>query len=159
DPASAAQPEPPAPAAAPEPAPQGNPLIPRFRLGLETKLNFRDSEHSRFVVPFKFPPIQLPVGQTHGFEETVNPGSHFEVSNATLLGDAVWSPTLKAHAKIDFINLYYRNPTSSGDKVALTEMWVRFGRATAPATLPPGSGLYLLAGKFPHFERQNDRHL
>src|ERR1700730_11952502 len=36
--APAAEPAPPASAAA-EPAPPGNPLIPRLRLGLETKLN------------------------------------------------------------------------------------------------------------------------
>jgi hypothetical protein len=158
EPPPAAQPAAPAAAAA-EPAPPGNPLIPRLRLGLETKLNYRNSQHSRFAVPFNFPPDQLPVGQTRGFEETVNPGSHFEISNVTLLGDAVWSPSLAAHAKIDFINLYYRNPTSSDRKFSLTEMWIRCGRATPPATLPPGSGLYLLLGKFPKFERQNDRHL
>jgi hypothetical protein len=150
------------PAAAAEAPPSGNPLIPRLKLGLETKWNFRHSPDARFVVPYKFPPDQLPVGQTRGFEETVNPGSHFEISNVTLLGDAVWSDSLKAHAKIDFINLYYRNPTSSDRKFSLTEMWIRFGRETQPATLPPpqsSTGLYLKIGKFAKFERQNDRHL
>ncbi len=58
-----------------------------FRFGLEARANYRDSEENRFQVPFPFEPPMLPVGQTHGFEETVNAGSHFEVSNVALFGD------------------------------------------------------------------------
>nr|MDP9121602.1 hypothetical protein [Acidobacteriota bacterium] len=131
----------------------------RFRLGLEAKVNFRHSDDNRFPVPFPFQPSQLPVGETHAYEQTVNAGSHFEVSMVTLLGDAIWSEGLSAHTKIDLINLYYRNPTSTDQKYAVSEMWVRFGRRTAPAALPRRAGVYLEAGKFPKFERQNDRHL
>lgn len=148
------------PAAAPmapkSAAPEGKP---RFRLGIEAKVNFRASQDNRFPVPFPFTPDQLPPGQTRAFEETVNAGSRLEVSILTLLADGAWGPALKAHAKLDLLNLYYRNPTSTARKYDLTELWVRIGRRTQPALLADGSGLYLELGKFPKFERQNDRHL
>lgn len=137
------------------PAPAGF----RFKLGFEGKLNYRVSPDARFPVPFKFSPDQLPVGQTRAFEETVNPGRHLEVSNLTLLADASWTDRFKAHLKLDVLNLYYRNPTSTDHKYEVTELWLRAGRETPPATLAPAAGLYLKLGKFAKFERQNDRHL
>lgn len=155
----------PAARAAQEPAEEAPPaeetasLRPRLSFGLEAKANFRDSEENRFPVSFPFTPDQLPVGQKQGFEETVNPGSHFELSNVTLLVDAVWGDGLAAHGKVDFIDLYDRNPTSSDKKVDVDEAWIRFGIEPDPATLPARGGVYLKVGKFPKFERQDDRHL
>lgn len=134
-------------------------LRPRLDFGLEAKANFRNSEGNRFPVRFPFRPEQLPPGQTQGFEETVNEGSHFEASTVTLFVDAVWGDGLAAHGKIDFIDLYDRNPTSTDTKVDVDEAWIRFGVETDPATLAPRSGVYLKVGKFPKFERQDDRHL
>jgi hypothetical protein len=131
----------------------------RYKVGVEAKFNLRVSPDARFAVPFQFRPDELPVGQTRGFEETVNPGTHFEVSILTLLADAAWGGLAKAHAKIDLINLYYRNPTSTGRKVEVTELWLRAGREGAPARLAERGDLYLKVGKFPKLERQNDRHL
>ena len=54
-----------------EEAPAG--LKPRLDWGLEAKANFRHSEDNRFPVPFPFDPSMPPVGQTQGFEQTVNP--------------------------------------------------------------------------------------
>lgn len=134
-------------------------LRPRLSFGLEAKANFRESDENRFVVPFDFPPSFLPVGQTRGFEETVNAGSHFEVSAVTLLLDANWGDGLAGHGKIDFIDLYDRNPTSSDKKVDVDEAWIRFGIDPDPATLAPRWGAYLKIGKMPKLERQDDRHL
>lgn len=134
-------------------------LRPRLRFGLEAKAHFRDSDQNRFRVPFRFPPEFLPVGQTEGFEETVNAGSHFEVSTVTLLVDAEWGDGLAAHGKIDFIDLYDRNPTSTDKKVDVDEAWIRFGIEPEPAALAPRTGVYLKIGKLPKFERQDDRHL
>jgi hypothetical protein len=143
-----------------EPAPAAGALAGfHYKIGFEAKVNYRVSPDARFAVPFRFRPDQLPVGATHAYEETVNPGSHFEVSNLTLLADGAWADLVKAHLKLDVINLYYRNPTSTDRKYEVTELWLRAGRETAPAALPPGSGAYLKAGKFAKFERQNDRHL
>ncbi|HEX9944809.1 MAG TPA: hypothetical protein VGG03_22600 [Thermoanaerobaculia bacterium] len=134
-------------------------LRPRLDLGLEARASFRHSEANRFPVPFPFRPDQLPPGQTRAFEETVNPGSHFELAAVTLLVDAVWGDGLAAHGKVDFIDLYDRNPTSTDKKVDVDEAWVRFGVEPDAATLAPRSGIYLKIGKFPKFERQDDRHL
>lgn len=142
-----------------ESAEEATGLRPKLDFGLEVKANFRDSEENRFAVPFPFPPSFLPPGQTQGFEETVNEGSHFELSNVTLLVDAVWGDGLAAHGKVDFIDLYDRNPTSTDRKVDIDEAWIRFGVEPEPATLAPRTGVYLKIGKFPKFERQNDRHL
>jgi hypothetical protein len=129
---------------------------PRLHFGLEAKTNFRHSEDNRFLVPFDFDPGP---GVVRGFEETVNAGSHFEVSAITLLVDADWGDGLAAHGKFDFIDLYERNPTSTDKKMDVDEAWIRFGIEPEPATLAPRSGVYLKVGKFPHFERQDDRHL
>jgi hypothetical protein len=131
----------------------------RYKLGVEAKVNLRVSPDARFAVPFRFLPDQLPVGQTRGFEETVEPGTHFEASMLTLFGDASWGSLARAHAKVDLVNLYYRNPTSTGQKYELTELWLRLGREGAPARLAAAGDLYLELGKFAKFERQNDRHL
>src|ERR1700739_120810 len=47
-----------------------------FRTKLELRANYRDSEEAKFPLKFPFPPIQLPVGQTVAFEQTVDPGQH-----------------------------------------------------------------------------------
>jgi hypothetical protein len=125
---------------------------PKLDFGLEAKVNYRNSEENAFRVPFF--PDNLPV-----FEETVNEGSHIEISTVTLLLDATWGDGLVAHGKIDFIDLYDRNPTSSDKKTDVDEAWVRFGIEPEPAILAPRSGAYLKIGKMPKFERQDDRHL
>jgi hypothetical protein len=134
-------------------------LKPKLEFGFEAKAHYRDSDLNRFAVPFIFPETFLPRGQTQGFEETVNAGSHLEVSTVTLLVDATWGDGLAAHGKIDFIDLYDRNPTSSDKKTDVDEAWLRFGIEPEPATLAPRWGAYLKIGKFPKFERQDDRHL
>lgn len=129
---------------------------PKLDFGLEAKVNYRDSDLNRFRVPFfedddpKTPSV---------FEETVNQGSHVEISTVTLLVDATWGDGLTAHGKIDFIDLYDRNPTSSDRKTDVDEAWVRFGIEPEPAILAPRSGAYLKIGKMPKLERQDDRHL
>jgi hypothetical protein len=132
---------------------------PRLDFGLEAKAHYRDSDLNRFPVRFPFRPEQLPVGQAQGFEETVNAGSHFEVSTVSLFVNASWGEGLTGRAKIDFIDLHDRNPTSGDRTVDVDEAWIRFGREAEPATLADRGGLYLKIGKIPKFERQDDRHL
>jgi hypothetical protein len=146
-------------AAAPVEPPPAAPAGLHYQLGAEAKLNFRVSHDARFPVPFPFTPDQLPVGQTHAYEETVDPGSHLEVSNLTLLADAGWSDLVAAHAKLDFLNLYYRNPTSTDRRYEITELWLRLGREPRPASAVTVGGAFLKLGKLAKFERQNDRHL
>ncbi len=142
---------------APDAAAAGEARELRVDWGFEAKAHYRDSESLRFPSPFPFPPEFLPPGARQGFLETVNEGQHFEVSVLTLFADVAWGGNLAAHAKVDLIDLYDRNPTSSDKKVDVDELWIRFGRD--PEAVAEGFGAYARIGKFAHFERQNDRHL
>ncbi len=130
----------------------------RLTWGVEAKTHFRDSEaeSAAFVFPSDAPSDlagrALPI-------ETVDPGSSFEVSLLSLLFTAEWADTVTAHAKVDVIDLYERNPTSGDREVDVDELWLRFGRETEPAVIPERPGYYVKIGKFAHFERQDDRHL
>jgi hypothetical protein len=125
--------------------------------GLEAKGHYRDSSELRFLSPFPFPPSFLPVGEMRGALETVDAGDHFELSAVTLFAGARWGDGAEARLKVDAVDRYDRNPTSSDREWDVDELWIRFGHD--PATLPERFGLYAKLGKFAHFERQNDRHL
>jgi hypothetical protein len=127
--------------------------------GLEAKAHYRSSDSNRFPVPFSFDDPRLPPVAGPVFLETASPGDHLELSAVTLFADAAWGSAVAAHAKIDLVDLYDRNPTSGDRQVDVDEAWLRFGRETAPAALPAGSGAYLKVGKLPKLERQDDRHL
>ena len=155
--AGAAAQEGPAEGGQPAAAAEEGPTRPRLSFGLEAKAHLRDSDSNRF--PVRFPPeAMLPPG-FQGFLETVDDGSHLELSVVTLFADAHWGESLAAHLKVDFIDLYDRNPTSEDHRVDVDEAWLRFGRAWEPAAVSERAGAYLKVGKMPHFERQNDRHL
>jgi hypothetical protein len=146
----------------PPPAAEAGSRDRRIELGVEVKANYRSSDSNRFPVPFPFDDPRLPPGPARRFLETVNEGEHLEISVVTLFADASWGEGLAAHAKVDLIDLYDRNPTSGDRQVDVDEAWVRFGRETPPATLAPAGravGAYLKVGKMPKLERQDDRHL
>lgn len=128
-----------------------------FEWGLEVKGHYRDSSLLRFASPFPFPPDFLPPGAAQAFLETVEAGEHVELSVVTLAATARWGESVAARAKVDVVDRYDRNPTSSDRDVDLDELWIRFGHD--PETLPDRFGAYAKLGKFAHFERQNDRHL
>lgn len=129
---------------------------PRYRLGLEVKTHYRDSDDDvRIASPFPFAEFGLP----QGFMETVEGGSHVEVSVVTVEGLARWREDLEARVKVDFIDRYDRNPTSEDRDIDVDEAWLRFGREAEPAEVPERRGWYAKLGKFGKFERQDDRHL
>jgi hypothetical protein len=128
-----------------------------FDWSFEAKGHYRDSSALRFASPFPFPPDFLPPGATRIFLETVDAGEHVELSAVTLFAGARWGEGVEARLKLDAVDRYDRNPTSSDREWDVDELWVRFGHD--PATSPDRLGLYAKLGKFPHFERQNDRHL
>jgi len=128
-----------------------------WRLDIHT--NYRDSNDERFQLRFPFGPDNLPVGQEFGFMETVDAGSHFEASLVSLVLDLEHGDTFAARVKVDAIDLYERNPTSTDRKVDLDEAWVRFGEKPDRLRLPSGTSFFLLAGKAPKMERQPVRLL
>jgi hypothetical protein len=124
----------------------------RLRFSLEGKAHYRDSERNRFAVPFSIGGRQLAM-------ETVNPGSHLELSTATLYVDAEWGEHLTGRLKLDLVDLYDRNPTSTDRSIDVDEAWLRFGRETPPGAPAAAPGGYLKIGKLGKMERQDDRHL
>ena len=133
---------------------------PTYRFGFEIKGHMRDSDAARFPSPFPFGDDMIPPGQEMVFLETVDAGSHTELSVVTLWLEARWRPWLSAKLKLDLVDRYDRNPTSSDHEYDLDEAWLRFGWETDPGRLPEkGWNPYLKIGELPKFERQDDRHL
>lgn len=124
---------------------------------LELKTHYRSSDAQRLPNPFPFPSDFLPPGQSRAFLETVDPGKALELSTGTLVVEADLGQAIAGRLKVDFIDLYDRNPTSSDYSVDVDEAWIRFGRD--PDELGKQFAAYLKIGKFGAFERQNDRHL
>jgi hypothetical protein len=147
--AAAAAPAPLSAAAADDQPEAARPRPRRFKLGLELDVHFRHSQDTEFRAGQVYQPTL----------ETVDPGSHGEVSSVALLADYDPSPLWHAHLRFNGVNLYYRNPTSTDHEYDLAELWLRVGRETATATVPELPGLYVKIGKFPRPERQQDRHL
>jgi hypothetical protein len=129
------------------------------RLSGELKAHFRWSEDDRFPLRTPFPPEFVPVGQENVALQTVAPGSSLEVSKATLSVDVILPRQVSARVKLDFIDLYDRNPTSTDKKVDVDEAWVALGRRQESLAPIEGSSLYALVGKAPKFERQPLRRL
>jgi len=131
----------------------------KLRVSTELKANLRWSQDDRLPLAFPFPPDFVPVGQPNVALQTVDPGTSLEVSKATLFLDAELPRSIAAHVKIDFIDLYDRNPTSTDQWVDVDEAWFRFG--TKHGSLEPlsGTSFYALVGKAPKFERQPFRRL
>lgn len=130
-----------------------------LRVSAELKTHYRWSEEDFFPLRFPFPPEFVPVGRDRVGLETVASGSSFEVSVATLFLDVDLPRSISAHVKIDFIDLYDRNPTSTDQTVDVDEAWIRFGTKYEPMQAVLGSSFYGLFGKAPKFERQNLRRL
>jgi hypothetical protein len=131
----------------------------KIRWGGEIKAGFRNSADAESVDTFPFPPSFLAPGQTTVFERTVAAGSSLEVQDFELVGEADFAPHVSARAVVHFLDLYNRNPTSSDDRIALREAWVRLGKK--PALLEPAAGtsFYMLIGKAPRFSKQILRRL
>lgn len=115
----------------------------------EAKLNFRDSENSRFAVNF-------PPGSAH---ETVDEGAHIEVSNIAFLWDVQFGDAFSLQTKVDAIDLYEKNPTSSDLDVSVDRFILRYGEKSLFPTVDHAFAWYAQIGKFGKFERQEDRHL
>lgn len=125
----------------------------------ELKLHYRDTEPARFQLRFPFPSGSLPPGQTFGFAETVDPGSHAEVGNVSLVLEGSYGSLFAMRAKLDGVDLHERNPTSDDRQFDADELWIRFGPKPEGLRIPDGSTFFLQAGKAPKIERQPVRML
>ena len=127
--------------------------------GLEAKAHYRDSEHFRQPSPLVFPPeLSCRRASRAVSWRRSTKASTSRCRRSRCSSTPSWGESLVAHAKIDVIDLYDRNPTSSDQKVDVDELWIRFGRDPT-AFERAAFGAYLKVGKFEQFERQDDRHL
>jgi len=125
----------------------------------ELKANFRWSQEDRFPLFTPFPPDFVPAGEPNVALETVDPGSSLEVSKATVYFDVAMPRGISARVKIDFIDLYDRNPTSTDKVVDVDEAWIAFGPRQQSLVPSEGTSFYALVGKAPKFERQAVRRM
>ncbi len=116
---------------------------------IELKANFRDSDSNTF------PHAALPATPF----QTVDSGSHPDLSNVAIFAKAQLSENWRLSAKIDAIDLYERNPSSGDKKVDLDVFHLRYGTKHGNGLLPETTSFYGQIGKFSKFERQEDRHL
>jgi hypothetical protein len=151
--AAVAQEPPPAPEPSPSPAPK------RFRLGGELKAHFRHSAFAEVKDVFPFPDFFLPPGQIEVFLRTPQSGSSLEVSTVTLTGEGDFTPDISARVEVHFIDLYNRNPTTSDDRIAVREAWLRFGRKYEALEVAPKTSFYGEIGKAPRFTKPRLRRL
>ncbi len=128
------------------------------RWSAELKARYRSSDAARFRLGFPFGPDQLPPGADGVDLATVDEGDHLEFVAATIEIEREWEAAAFA-IKVDAVDLDDRNPTSTAREYDLDELWFRFGRESEPAVVPERRQYYAKFGKFPHFERQDDRHL
>ena len=130
-----------------------------FRYRIELRANLRDSNEDRFPLRFPFPPEFLPIGQTVGFEETVNSGRHAELSVAQARLDLGYREWFGAHVQFHAQDKYRRNPTSNDRQTDVDEFWLRLGAKPEVLERPAATSFFLQMGKFPHMERQPIRLL
>ena len=130
-----------------------------LHVSAELKANARWSEDDRFPLATPFPPEFVPLGQPNVALQTVAPGTSLEVSKATVFLDVDLPRQIAARIKVDFIDLYDRNPTSTDKKIDVDEAWIGFGRRQQSLLPIEGTSFYALLGKASKFERQLDRHL
>ena len=130
-----------------------------LKIRAELKANFRWSQEDRFPLFTPFPPDFVPAGQENVALETVDPGSSLEVSKATVYFDVGMPRGISARIKIDFIDLYDRNPTSTDKVVDVDEAWIAFGERQQSLVPSDGTSFYALVGKAPKFERQAVRRI
>src|SRR3954454_23877860 len=125
-----------------------------FKSRIELRANYRDSKEERFPLKFPFPPSFLPVGQTVGFLETVDAGSHAELSVAQLKVDLGYRQLLFFHTQFHVQDKYRRNPTSGDKQNDFDELYVRLGVKPDFLERPAATSFFAQFGKFPHPERQ-----
>jgi len=126
-------------------------------LKVEVKANYRDSQQFRFPSQFPFPPLSSPDGEPGVFIETVEEGGHAEVSLISLAGNWNFANAWQLRFKVDAVDLYDRNPTSTDNKIDIDALILRYGTKMAATKIPSNNSFYAQIGKFKKFEQQRAR--
>lgn len=121
-------------------------------LRFEAKANYRDSEQARFAA--QSPSFD---GSSRAFIETVEEGKHAEVSLISVAGKWQLAESWQLNFKVDAIDLYDRNPTSTDNKIDLDAFVLRYGETFSATKIPSENSFYAQLGKFKKFEQQRER--
>jgi len=125
----------------------------------EVNFNFRDSDFVEFRLNVPFPPSFWEEGDDAVYLRTVDPGSHFELSDVELGFLATLSDRWRGQVLVHVEDLYNRNPTSLDDRIFVRELWIEYGeRDRRNRPLEPWAW-YARVGKTPRFARQEVRRL
>lgn len=132
---------------------------PGFKFFGEVNVNYRDSAFEEYRLMVPFPPEFWEAGDDGVYLRTVDPGSHFELSDVELGLDLTLSDRWAGRILVHVEDLYNRNPTSIDDRIFVREFWMRYGTVDRRfRKLKPWAG-YVSVGKAPRFAKQTVRHL
>ncbi|HET7711839.1 MAG TPA: hypothetical protein VFL80_07905 [Thermoanaerobaculia bacterium] len=126
---------------------------------IELRSNFRSSRHERFQLRTLLPPEFLPPGESFPAMETVDRGSHLELSVLQLQLDAGYGKWISARARIHVQDKYRRNPTSEDRTIDADELFIRIGEKPEFLDRPERTSFFVQVGKAPKMERQPTRLL
>jgi hypothetical protein len=132
---------------------------PGIRVFGEVNMNWRDSDFQEFRVPVDFPWEFWEEGDDGVFLRTVDPGSHYELSDVEFGLDITFSDRWKALVLVHVEDLYNRNPTSIDDRVFVREFWLRYGVEDRPFRPLAAWDGFIQVGKAPRFAKHVRRHL
>jgi len=125
----------------------------------EMNFNWRDSAFVEHRLNVPFPPEFWEPGDDAVYLRTVDPGSHFEMSDVELGLDVQFTNRFSGRALVHVIDLYNRNPTSIDEDVFVRELWLRYGQVDRPHHRLVPWAWYVEVGKAPRFAKQIVRHL
>jgi hypothetical protein len=125
----------------------------------EVNFNWRDSDFVEHRLNVPFPPDFWEEGDDAVYLRTVDPGSHFEMSDVELGLDAQFTERFSGRALVHVIDLHNKNPTSIDEDVFVRELWLRYGQVDRPHRKLVPWAWYIEAGKAPRFAKQIVRHL
>jgi len=129
---------------------------PSVKFGVEVKVHARDSKTLNFQVPAAVYPGDY--GEP-AVLSTPSPGRSFEISMVALNVDAHLASGIEAHGSIHFVDLYSRNPTSTGQRAFVREAWLQLGDRRDGLRPGQGSPLFMVVGMAPRFTREEGRRL
>ena len=101
---------------------------PGFKFFGEVNVNYRDSAFEEFRLTGPFSPAWWEAGDDGVYLRTVDPGSHYELSDVELGLDVTFSDRWAGRVLVHVEDLYNRNPTSIDDRVFVREFWLRYGQ-------------------------------
>ena len=126
----------------------------KLDLRFEAKVNYRDSQQASFVTP---PLPSFEPNTSTPILATVEEGGNAEVSLISVAGKWQFANSWQLNFKVDGVDLYDRNPTSTDNEIDIDNFFLRCGNASTATNIPTSNNYYVQLGKFKKFEQQRAR--